>query len=294
MGRTAPKPKSSPQNSSKLKTSKESSKKEDAGRHGGTGKSSGKKKSCNLSSSPKEDDTIPHKKRIKTAKTSSDQKQIPLISDTDLMIFQKHFDEEDRKKALKLIPDNIKQVISEMKSSIEKDDMNRSRNRSYQEPSMEVSSEKKTHTFPSHSKRDEDHSGEMKRKIPPSMRGYQKVSSFPSFQKDDNTGFQHKGRKSHHFPDTTFRNKSFNNNYFTKVSSKKHYLRNEDSYNLGRSPKNVPPSFQGKMSIILLLVEQVRLPLPIKLMVMPCSLQENFILGNLGYSLTSIFARSIL
>ena len=126
--------------------------------------------------------------------------------------------------------------------------MNRSRNRSYQEPSMEVSSEKKTRTFPSHSKRDVDHSREMNSKLPPSMRVDQKVSSFPSFQKDDYTGFQHKGRKSHHFSDSTFRHKSFNKNYFPKVSSNKHYLRNEDSYNQGRSPKNIPPSFQGKMS----------------------------------------------
>ena len=218
--------------------SRKSSNNEDIGRHGVADKSSGKKKTSDLSSSPKEDGIIPKKKKAKTAKSSSGQKGFKFIGDDIIKLL----DERDE-KVTQSQKDLMKEIMFEMASSVQKDD---SKKQSNKKPNIDLSSEKKIQSNTFHPQRDEDHLERMNSNVPPSMRGYQNKLSFPSFQKEDKTVFQQKTRKSRHYPDTTFRNKSSKNNYFPKVSSYKHYPRNEDSYNLASFSRNIPPSFQGK------------------------------------------------
>ena len=236
-------PNAPPKSSSKKNMSRKSSNNEDTGRHGADNKSSGKKKTSELLSLPKEDGIIHKKKKPKTAKSSSGQKGYKMSDDDSASYIIKLLDKQDEEKLQKR-KDLFKEMIFDLAASVHKEE---SKKQSNKKPNIDLSSEKKIPSNTFRPQPDEDHSEGMNSNLPPSMRGLQNKLSFPSFQEEDKTDFQQKTRKSRNYPETTFRNKSSKNNYFSKASSSyKQYPRNEDSYNLASVSRNIPPSFQGK------------------------------------------------
>ena len=238
MGRVNEKIKTTPKSSTKKNMARKSSNNEDIGRHGVAGKSSGKKKTSDRSSSPKEDSIIPQKKRTKTAKLSSGKK-VPMFGDDILKLLDEK-ENKEKKEQMDHFTDRLFDLVSALPKKGSKEESN-------QKPNIDLSSEKKMQSNTFRPQRDEDHSEGMNSNVPPSMRGLQNKLSFPSFRKEDKTVFHQKTRNSRHYPETTFRNKSSKKNYFpTASSSYKHYPRNEDTYNLAGFARNIPPSFQGK------------------------------------------------